>query len=184
MRLMRRSTSAGSWTSRYGTPGLILLKDATGDATVSWYLTYKITNKTDKDVPLNLKIKGETDTNKTYRDTIDPLAHKALEKKTKKKYKHALAMTRGTIPAGKSIEAVAFFGNIDANWDDLFVHISGLVDTIDRVKGKLFFEKKVLVVHYNRPGDEFDSADDPITLKGDKWILDGERTEIKQKPKE
>ena len=79
-------------------------------------------------------------------------------------------------------QAVAFFGSIDPNWDDFFLTISGLVDPVDRVKGKVYFEKMVRILHWNRPGDEFAHQDDPIELKGDKLVREGERQEIPQKP--
>ncbi|MHC4469920.1 MAG: hypothetical protein ACYTDY_16860 [Planctomycetota bacterium] len=157
-------------------------KDALGKVTLHWYLTYKIANKTKKEVPLQIAIHAKTDTNKTYRDSIDPLAQRALEKQMKKKFKNALAMGRGKIKAGETLEAVAFFGDLDPNYDRLDVHVAGLVDPIDQVKGKLFYEKKVLILTYLRPGDEFGAAADPITFKGEKWITEGERKEIPQKP--
>jgi hypothetical protein len=163
-----------------GKLGYVALKDALGKVTLHWYLTYKVTNKTKKDVPLQLAIEGKTDTNKTYRDSIDPLAHAKLQKMMKKKFQSSLAMSRGKLPPGESMEAVAFFGDLDPNWDVFDVHVAGLVDTIDIVKGKKFYEKKVLVLTYSRPGDEFGAAADPITFKGKKWIVEGERKEIPQ----
>ncbi len=167
-----------------GTPSYVLLKDALGNVTVSWYMMYKVTNPTDRDLPLEIAIRGVTDTKKTYRDSLAPLAQKALEKKTGKKLKNALDMSRGKIGPKQTIEAVAFFGEMDPNWDYLHVRVAGLVDPVDRVKGKYYYEKKVLVLSFYRPGDEFDSADDPITFRGKKWVVEGERKEIPQTPKE
>ena len=168
----------------YGTPDYVLLEDAMGNARVCWYLTYTVSNDTGADVPLKIKITADTDTDKHYRDSIAPLAQKALEKKTGKKLKNALAMSRGTIGAGEKVEAVAFFGEIDPNWDLLTVNVAGLYDTIDVVDGKLFFEVKVLVLTWSRPGDEFGCLGDPITFKAKKWIIEGERKEVPQTPRE
>ena len=89
-------------------------------------------------------------------------------------------MNRGKIGAGKKIEAVAFLGQLDPNWDLLTVRIAGLYDTVDQVDGKLFFEKKVLLLSWSRPGDEYGSSGDPITFKNKKWVIEGKRTEIPQ----
>ena len=164
----------------YGSPDFIVMEDALGNVHLCWYLTYTVTNNTDAEVPLEIRIVADTDTGKHYRDSISPLAQKALTKKTGKKYKHALEMSRGKIGAGKKIEAVAFFGELDPNWDLLTVRIAGLYDTVDQVDGKLFFEKKVLVLVWSRPGDEFGSSGDPITFKSKKWVIEGERSEIPQ----
>ena len=48
----------------------VAMKDALGKVTLHWYLTYKVTNKTKKSVPLQLAIQGKTDTKKTYRAGI------------------------------------------------------------------------------------------------------------------
>jgi hypothetical protein len=164
----------------YGTPDFVTLEDALGNVHLCWYLTYTVTNNTDNDVPLGIKIGAATDTDKKYRDSIHPMGEKALKKKTGKEYKNALAMAKGTIGAGEKVEAVAIFGEVDPNWDLLTVRISGLYDTVDQVDGKLYFEKKVLVLSWSRPGDEYGSAADPITFKSKSWVIEGERTEIPQ----
>jgi hypothetical protein len=168
----------------YGSPDFVVLEDALGNVRLCWYLTYTVENKTDGEIPLGIGIKAETDTGKKYRDSISPLAEKALKKKTGKDLKNALAMRKGKIGPGEKIEAVALFGALDPNWDDLIVHIAGLYDTVDVVDGKKFFEKKVLVLSWNRPGDEFGSANDPITFKSKKWVIEGERREIPQTARE
>jgi hypothetical protein len=172
------------WTLDFerGKLAYVALEDALGKVSLHWYLTYKVTNNTKKEVPLEIAIHAKTDTKKTYRDSIDPLAQRALEKETKKKLKNALAMGSGKIAAGAAIEAVAFFGNLDPNYDKLEINVAGLVDKVDVVKGKRYYEKKVLILTYLRPGDEFGAAADPITFDGKKWIIEGERKEIPQKP--
>ena len=140
----------------YATPDWVSMTDALGNSYLVWYQTVKLTNNTDGDVPLKVKAIGKTDSNKTYRGTINPLAHKALEKKTGKKYKTATDLMKGTLGSKKAMDAVHIYGKMDNESDDLTVRITGLVYPIDKVDGKLFFEKKVLVLSYNRPGDEFE----------------------------
>ncbi|MEN8148825.1 MAG: hypothetical protein ABFS86_03320 [Planctomycetota bacterium] len=166
----------------YATPDWIALTDALGDPYVVYYQTVKLTNNTDADVPLKVKLVGKTEQDKTYRGTIDPIAMKALQKKKKKKYKSATEIFKGKLASKESLDAVVFYGKTDPEWDKLTVRITGLVDPIDKVDGKLFYEKKVLVLTYARPGDEFERTKDDITFKGSKWELVGERKEIPQKP--
>jgi hypothetical protein len=167
----------------YATPDWIALTDALGESYVVYYQTIKLTNNTDADVPLKVKMVGKTDSKETYRGTIDPIAKKALEKKKGKKYKSATEIFKGKLESKKSLDGVVFFGRTDLEWDKLTVRITGLLDPIDKVDGKLFFEKKVLVLTYDRPGDEFERTKDDITFKGSKWELDGERKEIPQAKK-
>lgn len=167
----------------YATPDWIALKDALGDPYIVYYQTVKITNNTDADVPLKVKLVGKTDQDKVYRGTLDPIAKKALEKKKGKKYKSATEIFKGKLESKKSVDAVVFYGKTDAEWDKLVVRVSGLVDPIDKVDGKLYFEKKDLVLTYDRPGDEFKRTEDDITFKGSKWEIVGERKEIPQKEK-
>jgi hypothetical protein len=164
----------------YGSPDFVVLEDALGNVRLCWYLTYTVTNNTEGEVPLGIRITAETDTNMKYRDSIAPLAEKALRKKTGKEYRNAMAMARGTIGAGEKVEAVALFGEVDPNWDLVTVRITGLYDTVDQVDGKLFHEVKVLVLSWSRPGDEFGSAGDEITFKSKTWVIEGQRTEIPQ----
>lgn len=164
----------------YGIPDFVVLKDVHGDTHLVWYLLYTVTNNTDDDVPLRIKIKAVTDTKRTYHDSIAPLAQRELKKQTGKDFMNAIKMNRGNLAAGAKAEGVAFFGDLDPNFDTLKVRISGLYDTVDQVDGKLYHENKVLVVTYLRPGDEFGSARDIITKKGEEWVLEGERTEIPQ----
>ena len=160
----------------------IALTDALGDPYVVYYQTIKLTNNTDADVPLKVKLTAKTDQDKVYRGTIDPIAKKALEKKTKKTYKSATEIFKGKLAPKESIDAVVFYGKTDLEWDKLTVSVTGLLDPIDKVDGKLFYEKKVLKLSYDRPGDEFERTKDDITFKGSKWELIGERKEIPQKP--
>ena len=166
----------------YATPDWIALTDALGDPYVVYYQTIKLTNNSDGEVPLKVKLVGKTDQDKTYHGTIDLIAKKALEKKKKKKFKSATEIFKGKLGAKESMDAVVFYGKTDAEWDKLTVRITGLVDPIDKVDGKYFYEKKVLVLTYDRPGDEFERTEDDITFKGSKWELVGERKEIPQKP--
>jgi hypothetical protein len=81
----------------YGTPDFVTLEDALGNVHLCWYLTYTVTNNTDADVPLGIMIRAETDTNKKYRDSIHPLAEKALKKKTGKEYKICITHRDGRV---------------------------------------------------------------------------------------
>ena len=166
----------------YATPDWVSLTDALGNSYVVWYQTVKLTNNTDSDVPLKVKLVGKTDDKKTYRGTIDPIALKALQKKKKKKFKSATEIFKGKLGSKKSVDAVVFYGKMDADWDMLTVRVSGLLDPIDKVDGKLYYEKKNLVLSYARPGDEFGRTKDFVKFKGSKWELAGERKEIPQTP--
>ncbi|MCU0726502.1 MAG: hypothetical protein MUE73_12045 [Planctomycetes bacterium] len=159
----------------------VFVTDALGKTHVSWYLTFSVKNGHDRDVPLGLRVLGSTDTKQEYRGTIAPQFQSALEKKTGRKYKSALDLSKGTIAAGETVEGVVFFGNVDPNMDWMTIRVYGLYDTIEQIDGKLYFEQRVLVLTYYRPGDEFGAAGDEIHFKRSDWVIEGERVEIPQK---
>jgi len=120
-----------------------------------WYMTYKVTNNTDQDIPLHLGIKAISDVGKkTYIEGFYKRVEAAIEKAKGKKYLNIKDM-RVTIKAGESKEAIAIFGSIEERTDTLKVQISGLWDRISHEGDKTFVEDKALVLTYYRPGDEF-----------------------------
>lgn len=136
-----------------------------------WYLVYKVTNKTDETLPLRLSIKATSDVaKKTYRESYYKRVVEAINKKSGKEYLSIKEM-RTTIDAGETKEAVAVFGSVVESTDVLKIEIKGLWDRLSREGPKTFIEDRVLELTYHRPGDEYYPQDDPITLKGKKWIV-------------
>lgn len=165
-------------------PANIVLKSATGARQVHWYVLYTLTNNSEEEIPLEVAVAAVDDDDRTYRDCVAPLAQKAIEKKVGKELKNSLDVCRGKIGPGESIAAVALLGEVDAGWDWLHVRFSGLMDPLDRVDGKIYYEKQILVSSYYRPGDEHKSLSDAIHFKGRKWEILGERKEVPQSPRE
>jgi hypothetical protein len=145
-----------------------------------YYLTYTLTNPMDEARTPRLYLEVKTDTNKTYGDFADAAVVKAASKATKAAgIKSTADLRGGEIPAGGSATGVANFGNIDPNADDITVRVYGLWDPIIRTRqGKVLKETRVLVLKFERHGDEYDRPMDPINLVGTTQEVEGEVVEL------
>jgi hypothetical protein len=166
-----------------GKPQVLLVKDSSGPGVPFLYFTFKVTNNTGKDRELNLSIIARSDTEKVIdgvrqriqsRAGFDARALKAITRREKRKLLSMVKML-GTIKAGESKEGVAIFRDLDPEMDRVEFRIHGLIDPIEVIAGKRYFEEKVLVLHYKRPGDEFGHAEDPLIYVKKEWVVEGKR---------
>ena len=171
-----------------GQPRVVIVQNALDHGVPFMYFTFTVKNDTGKDRNLRISILARSDTQKridgelvqvTARADFDPHAMKLIKAKEKNKKLLAMADVQGTIAAGESKQAVAIFRSPDPEMDRVEFRVEGLIDPIDVVGGKRYFEKKVLVMHYKRPGDEFGAAEDPIVFVKKEWVVEGERRELK-----
>jgi hypothetical protein len=185
-------SSAGTAYDRWtldietGHPSIVVARTALGEGTPFLYFTVKLTNDTGKDRDIDLSIVARSDTVKRVegedvrvekRASADPRAMKLIVAKEKRKLLTMLEM-QGAIKNGESKEGVAIFADPDPEMDRVEFRIHGLVDPIEVIDGKRYFEDKVLVLHYKRPGDEFGHTDDPLIFVKKEWVIDGERREL------
>jgi hypothetical protein len=168
-----------------GKPEVVIVRNALGEGTPFLVFPFKVTNKTGKERSMTLSIIARSDTEKTVdgkkqrvetRSTSDARAQEALEKKLKRKLL-SMSDIQGTIGDGETKEGLAVFRNPDAEMDRVEFRVHGLVDPIDIVDGKRYVEEKVLVLHYERPGDEFGASSDPLKFKKKEWWT-SERREL------
>jgi hypothetical protein len=169
-----------------GKPQVVLVKETEGPGIPFLYFTFKITNNTGKDRDLNLSIICRSDTEKVIDGVrqrlqsnagFDARAMKAIQRREKRKLLSMVGMM-GTIKAGETKEGVAIFRDLDPEMDRCEFRIHGLVDPIEVIGGKRYFEEKVLVLHYKRPGDEFGHVVDPLIFVKKEWVVEGERREL------
>jgi hypothetical protein len=151
-----------------------------GRETANYYLPYTLTNPMDDARTPRLYIELKTDTDRTYGDRADARVTAAAEKATRTQGMKSTADLRGgDLAAGASVKAVANFGSIDPNADDMTVRVYGLWDPIVRTRqGKVYSEKRVLVLEFGRKGDEYDRPMDAIKLKSSREEVEGEPTEL------
>ena len=171
----------------HGKPGIVIVQNALNEGVPFMYFTFTLENDTGKDRNLLISIVARSDTEKRIEGEMvqvetraghDPLAMDLVKKKEKNKKLLSMIEVQGKIAAGEKKTAVALFRNPDPEMDAVEFRIEGLVDPIDVVGGKRYFENKVLVLHYKRPGDEFGAAEDPIKFVKKEWVVDGERREL------
>jgi hypothetical protein len=151
-----------------------------GRNAASYYLPYTVKNPMDEAGTPRIYVEVKTETGKTYGDHPDTKVVAAAAKSLKTKdLKTTLEIRSQELAAGGSAQAVANFGNIDPNADDITVRVYGLWDPIVRTRqGKVFSEKRVLVLQFARYGDEYDRPMDPIKLKSSKEELEGDPVEL------
>jgi len=151
-----------------------------GRNAASYYLPYTLKNPMDDARTPRLYIEVTTETNKTYGDRPDVKVVAAAAKDLKIADMKTTADLRSQdLAAGASAHAVADFGNIDPNADDITVKVYGLWDPVVRTRqGKVYNEKRVLVLQYRRYGDEYDRPMDPITLTSSTEEVQGDVVEL------
>jgi hypothetical protein len=145
-----------------------------------YYLTYTLSNPMDEARTPRLYLEVSTDTGKKYGDFADAAVVKAASRSTRNAgLKSTAELRNGEIAAGGSATGIANFGNIDPNADDITVRVSGLWDPIIRTRqGKVFKETRVLVLKFERHGDEYDRPMDPIHLVSTSQEVVGEVVEL------
>ena len=151
-----------------------------GRDAANYYLSYTLKNPMDEARTPRLHIEVRTETKKTYADHPDAKVVAAAAKDLKAADLKSTADLRSAgLAAGASVQAVANFGNIDPNADDITVRVYGLWDPVVRTRqGKVYSEKRVLVLQFARFGDEYDRPMDPITMTSKKEEVEGDVTEL------
>jgi hypothetical protein len=174
--------SAGGGRARFDfVPGeLSVAITGYGRNAASYYLPYTLKNPMDDARTPRLYIEVTTETNKSFGDTADVKVVAVAAKELKvADMKTTAALRSQDLAAGATVHAVANFGNIDPNADDITVKVYGLWDPVVRTRqGKVYNEKRVLVLQYRRYGDEYDRPMDPITLMSSYEEVQGEVTEL------
>ncbi len=151
-----------------------------GRDAASYYLPYTLKNPMDEAMTPRLYIEVRTETNRTSADRSDQKVVAAAEKSLKTKgLKTTNELRAQELAAGAAAQGVADFGNIDPYAHDLQVRVYGLFDPVVRTRnGKVYSEKRVLVLQFGRQGDEYDRPLDPISLKWKKEEVEGEPVEL------
>ncbi len=151
-----------------------------GSDTANYYLSYKLTNPMDEARTPRLYVELKTDTGKTYGDRADARVLSAAAKALKASdLKTTSDLRSKDLAKDESVQAIANFGPIDPNADDLTVRVYGLWDPIVRTRqGKVYSEKRVLVLEFARRGDEYDRPMDPIAYKSRREEVEGEPSEL------
>lgn len=151
--------------------GTVTLRGVEGPGAYA-YLTFTVTNKTGRDVPLSLGLWATTDVpGRTYRGTIDPVVKAALERRSGKEWKTLTDVRGSTLADGESVDLIVTFGKIDPNVDRLDLHVLGLCDRVYRDKGRTLVEDKALVLQTSRPGDEYERQHDLLRIGKTQWVL-------------
>jgi hypothetical protein len=147
-----------------------------------YYLPYTVTNNSGEARDVRLRLECKTETGKTNGDHHDASVFDALKKEWKKtEILSTSELRKSKLENEESFEAVAHFGSLDPAADELTVRVYGLWDPVVRDrKGRLWTEKRVLVLKFSRPGDEFRRHEDKITLVSTTEEVEGEVVEIKR----
>jgi len=142
-----------------------------------YYVTYSLENARDEATTPKLRIELRTETDKTYGDHFDARTTEAVTEAAgdDADYLSAAKIRASELAADASVDGLAHFGRIDPNADDLEVRIYGLFDPVWRdAKGNVFSERRVLVLTYQRRGDEYSRPDDAISLVSTSQEVEGE----------
>ncbi len=133
-----------------------------------WCMIYRVTNFGKKTADLNLGVSLETNKG-VYHELYSPEALAMIRKKERRTFLNLDEIPEKLEP-GETVEAVAIFGGVsDASTVYNFT-VSGL-DSAYRIDGEDFgMFHKLLVISYERPGDEFQIDFDRFEYKDTFWI--------------
>jgi hypothetical protein len=160
-----------------GTLRAVVAGPGAGDKSTSYLLDYTITNESGAARKPALRLEVRTkDTKRTHGDFYDAAAFKAFARETRTAEPASTAKLRSSdLDAGAKASGLADFGTIDPYSDSFQVRVYGLYDPVFRDKlGKTWWENRVLVLNYERTGDEYDRYRDPIRLASTVVELEGE----------
>jgi hypothetical protein len=179
-----RAEAAGRWRLDFepGDFGNVVTRTGTKDRT-QYYLSYSVKNGTDEALDARLRIELRTETKKTYPDRYDAAASRAYAKAKglKTAPSSTFGLRKSAMAAGSMANGLATFGSLDPNADKLQVRVYGLWDPIVKDdKGQVWAERRVLVLNYERAGDEYRRSEDTITLKSTKTEIEGDRVRLKK----
>lgn len=159
----------------YEKPEYIRVQDSTGEIQTHWYMIYSLTNPTDRDLHISVELKVITDDEHVYYNSLYPGVEKLVEAQKNQKFLNVLEMKgedlSGTIAAGETKLGIALFGRIDDEMDTMNIHITGLVDVVSHEGTTVFKEVKVLILTYQRKGDEFNRHLDLLHYVRKEWIV-------------
>ena len=112
-----------------------------------------------------------TETNRSYRDGVFPLAKQAIEEKLGRKYLDGVEVI-GDIQLGQSKDAVAIFEQVDPAADHINIFVRGLTNAcrVVKLQGKEKVESRVLWIRYRRYGDRFDTVFDRLVPGAEQWV--------------
>lgn len=150
----------------------------------NYVLDYKVTNETKDAVRPRIRLEIRTETGKTHGDAHDgPTAAAAAKAMHQKSPPPSTAQVRAAdLASGASAPGLACFGTVDPHARVLEVRVYGLNDRVYRDRqGRVFAENRVLVLTYDRPGDEFDRHLDTIKLRDVREVVDGEPVHLNPK---
>jgi hypothetical protein len=157
--------------------GLMHVAESNGQAPLRWYFLFTLKNSTSEELPLNLAIRVDTDTKKSFTEGCYPKAEAALEQQLGKPLA-SISDRPKTIKPGETVEGVAIFGGVDRLSARYEVVVSGLRDVVSVEYGKSYLDKKVLVLSYSQPSDEFEKIRVPIRPLREEWRTEGEKKEF------
>lgn len=156
--------------------GSVNVTTKSGKTKSIWYLAYTLENKSGLDAPLApVHFRLDTDTDKTYRELVNKKAEELLEKKWDRKLVTCREREE-TLGDGETLHGLVIFGELDDETDKIAITVTGLEDVVYRVGPKRFFQKRGLVLEWERPGDEYFTQRDPLKFKKRSWkVLEGPR---------
>ena len=145
-----------------------------------WYLPYTLENKGEKEAKFFVTVRASSEKGRKYSDLALPAVEKKVEKLEKKRLASkadqlADAEKLGAyqaFPPGKKMECVAIFNPIDPEADVITIEVHGLVDDLEIKElpgGGYLVTERILVLKYERPGDEFYTSLDAFEFKSREW---------------
>ncbi|MCI0651019.1 MAG: hypothetical protein L0Z55_03970 [Planctomycetes bacterium] len=148
---------------------------------VYWYLTYTLTNASDRDAKFFVTVSAKSDDEIQYSDLALAEVESKIEQLERRKLHSKADLLAADQPPNsyeayakaESKECVAIFNTLDPEAHRIAVRVYGLVnDLVQESLGdrKYRITERVLELVFERPGDEFYTSLDKFKFGGQKWV--------------
>ena len=156
-----------------------------------WYVLYRVTNNTGRDVPFYPSIRLVTDTLDVVvaGDDVNPQAYDVIAATHKREFPFLAppASVTGLLLQGEenARTTVAVFRAFDSRADSFTIHVGGLSGEIVRIanpafdrtqeesksNARAFFLRRTLAIHYDIPGDASTSGLHRPIRRSREWVM-------------
>jgi hypothetical protein len=142
---------------------------------VYWFVVVKVKNTHDEAVPLHLHFSATTDaTEGAKSEGYHPHALAWLRQKYGDDLLDMVSLEGHVLEPGATARAAVVFQfrraddptRFEERMDELDVTVTGYADPVKRDGEEFTLEKRELILHFEKPGDEFDPAREQVKYRG------------------
>lgn len=166
--------------------GRMTVSPSRGRKQVYWYLVYTVRNTHDEAVSLSTHLRMTTDASaEVFHEGYYPRALSKIRERWGDDVLDSLSLKGRELAPGETVRAVAIFQlfkpdtvaprPFEERADRLAIHVAGYADVVKRSGLKFEEENLELVMHFEKPGDQFDAYRESVRyLRSEEQVVPAE----------